>query len=590
MTDLQVFVERAQLGDPDAFNEIVIRFQDMVFGLAYSKLGDAGLAQDAAQDAFVEAFKNLRKLSDLKAFPGWLRRIAIRSCNRIIRKNRVQTSPLDLMPDTACSGAGPDAVAEQGQIMELVHRAIMALPESTRIVTALYYIDGYSQSDISDFMELPVSTIKNRLHASRTDLEKSIWQMLGDAIGEKRPSRRDNLRRRIMEIIQPDEKKHGRGVYSVVEPGWEKSDRPECVSGRIKDSHYDWATSRVAIERDRIVAVWSVYDLTMRIATAKVRAAGVNCAAGPDRSAGGIFERTALESLDAMRRAGYDLTITFDYGEEFYRRLGYCIGWPELHWFIDVERLPSGGLGLRTREFTEMSELPQVLVDMYNQENSTATGTAVRPTYRRSKHPGLTRGVYWLDEAGNPAGYLMGGFDYNPERFWYDEGAGDLDQRLRLLRTLAEKVGTKQIFFCRLPYMSELGRRLRSMEGCHIVARCPRYMLAVLNARSLFTKLAPELSKRLKASHLSDWSGSLSVCYGDDRITLVIKRGQVSVVNGGQAQYGIEGESGIVSLIVGSEEPKEILKSSDLAVSGDCQELLEVLFPKQYPQMANHDL
>lgn len=590
MTDLHTLVERAQLGDSDAFDEIVLRFQDMVFGLAYSKLGDPALAQDAAQDAFIGAFKGLQSLSELKAFPGWLRRIVIRSCNRLIRENKMPSSPLDLMPDMASSEAGPAMVAEQGQIMELVHKAIMALPEGTRTVTTLYYIDGYSQNDISDFMELPVTTIKNRLHASRDELKKSIWGMLGDAIGEKRPSRNDNLRKQIMQIIQPDERKHDRGVYDVVEPGWEKSDRPECVDGRIKDSHYDWATSRIAIEKERIVAVWSVYDVTMRIGTATVRAAGVNCAAGPDRSTGGILERTALKSLDAMRREGYDITITFDYGEEFYRRLGYSIGWPELHWFLDVESLPPGPFGLKTREFAEMNELPKALVEMYNHENRAVTGTAVRPTYRRSKHPGLTRGVYWLDEDGNPAGYLMGGFDYNPERFWYDEGAGDLDQRLRLLRVLAEKAGTKEVFFCRLPYMSALGRRLRTMEGCRIVARCPRYMIAILNVRALFTKLAPELSRRLKASHLADWSGSLSVCYNDERITLRIEKGLVSVATGGQAQYGVEGRDGIVALVVGSEEPKEVLKTSGLVVMGECQSLLEVLFPKEHPQMANHDL
>jgi DNA-directed RNA polymerase specialized sigma24 family protein len=68
-----------------AFEELVLRFQDMAFACAYGRLGDRGLAEDAAQEAFVSAWLNLDQLRSPEAFPGWFRRILLRHCSRLAR-------------------------------------------------------------------------------------------------------------------------------------------------------------------------------------------------------------------------------------------------------------------------------------------------------------------------------------------------------------------------------------------------------------------------------------------------------------------------------------------------------------------------
>src|SRR5215475_7493380 len=73
MTELQALIRAAQDGDKDAFGQVVMRFQDMAYASAYATVGDACLAQDIAQEAFLDAYLNLSKLRDPAAFPGWFR-------------------------------------------------------------------------------------------------------------------------------------------------------------------------------------------------------------------------------------------------------------------------------------------------------------------------------------------------------------------------------------------------------------------------------------------------------------------------------------------------------------------------------------
>src|SRR5450432_1765322 len=79
-------VKAAQTGNREAFSRLVARFQGMVVGYAFSWVGD--LAEDVAQDAFVEAFLRLHQLREPSAFPGWLRRIVRKHCDRCTRRKR----------------------------------------------------------------------------------------------------------------------------------------------------------------------------------------------------------------------------------------------------------------------------------------------------------------------------------------------------------------------------------------------------------------------------------------------------------------------------------------------------------------------
>ncbi len=182
MEKLESLVTAARAGDLDAYGRIVRRFQDMGYGYAYSILGDFHLAEDAAQEAFIEAYQCLGNLREAAAFPGWFRRIVFKHCDRLRRRKQVPAVPLDAAAGVASRERPPAQAAEDREMRDKVLAAIRQLPEQERTVTTLFYINGYSQSDIAEFLEVPAGTIKSRLAASRNRLKERMIKMVSDEL------------------------------------------------------------------------------------------------------------------------------------------------------------------------------------------------------------------------------------------------------------------------------------------------------------------------------------------------------------------------------------------------------------------------
>ena len=191
---------RAQSADLEAYGEIVRRFQDMAYGYAYSILGDFHLAEDAAQEAFIDAYRRLDQLREPAAFPGWFRKICFKHCDRMTRGRCVPTGPLDAGATVASQAAGPAEAAERHEMKDAVLEAIRSLPEGERTATTLFYINGYSQKEIADFLEVPVTTVNNRLHASRKRLKERMMNMVKDEL-QKNPLP-EGFRQRVLTLAQ----------------------------------------------------------------------------------------------------------------------------------------------------------------------------------------------------------------------------------------------------------------------------------------------------------------------------------------------------------------------------------------------------
>jgi RNA polymerase sigma factor (sigma-70 family) len=177
---LSSLVLRAQAGAPDAYGEIVQLFQDMAYGYAYSLLGEFHWAEDAAQEAFIEAYREMDQLREPEAFPGWFRKIVFKHCDRLIRDRRSWAASLDDADQVASRESDPSEAMERGELRDQVRTAIKALPDSERTVTMLFYINGYSQREVADFLEVPVTTVKNRLYTSRKRLAERMISMVTD--------------------------------------------------------------------------------------------------------------------------------------------------------------------------------------------------------------------------------------------------------------------------------------------------------------------------------------------------------------------------------------------------------------------------
>ena len=180
-------VMMAQNGDVEAFEKLVETFQDAVFGAVYAFIRNFHDAEEIAQEVFILAYQELPRLREPKKFPGWLRRITITACNRFLHSHKANYEELSNVIETPTDLPGPDDVVEAKELKEQILKQINALSEKNRVVTMLYFINGYSHKEISDFLEVSVSTVKSRLHESRKNLQRRLITMAKEVLHENKP-------------------------------------------------------------------------------------------------------------------------------------------------------------------------------------------------------------------------------------------------------------------------------------------------------------------------------------------------------------------------------------------------------------------
>jgi RNA polymerase sigma factor (sigma-70 family) len=165
--DLPALVIAAQAGDSDAYAVIVQRFQRMALAIGQGMLGDAHLAQDAAQDAFIDAWQSLHVLREPAAFAGWFRRIVFKHCDRQLRAGSREW-PMDEareLPDEISMSDSVEAIYAR----ERVRNAMQALSRRQQQLADLFYLQGYSQQDIVSALDLPLSSVKKGLFLRAND-------------------------------------------------------------------------------------------------------------------------------------------------------------------------------------------------------------------------------------------------------------------------------------------------------------------------------------------------------------------------------------------------------------------------------------
>ena len=217
METLETLVVRAQQGNQDAYASIVRRFQDRAVGYGYARLGDFHLAEDAAQEAFLHAFQDLRQLREPAAFPGWFRRVVAKYCDCLTRRRQVQTVALEAGHGVEEAGRNPFELVEQRALQTEVAAAIRELPEAQRVVVSLFYIGDHSHAEIAAFLDIPLGTVKTRLHTARQRLQQRMLPMIYDNLRDHRPSRDDRFAERLQRLIAASEHQQLSAVAEVLD-------------------------------------------------------------------------------------------------------------------------------------------------------------------------------------------------------------------------------------------------------------------------------------------------------------------------------------------------------------------------------------
>ncbi|MBM3500340.1 MAG: sigma-70 family RNA polymerase sigma factor [Armatimonadetes bacterium] len=168
-------VQRARRGDRSAFGELVDRYRDMVYGLAYHLTGNFDDARDLTQEALVRAYERLTQLRDANRFPAWLRRITANTHRSLARRRR----PSGEAP-------GPEVTREPSDLELTVREALSSLRQPDRLALTLHYINGYTHAEIGEFLGQSADVVKTRLARARKRLRTEVTQMVGDAMACER--------------------------------------------------------------------------------------------------------------------------------------------------------------------------------------------------------------------------------------------------------------------------------------------------------------------------------------------------------------------------------------------------------------------
>ena len=198
MKDNIALVAAALSGDPEMFSPIVERYQDAVFAIALARLRNFADAEDVAQEVFVEAFENLGKLSNPSSLGAWLRSIAIHRCVDHLRQAR-ESIGLDEIAEQVEAAANPQTEVEQQELCDQVMAAIGQLSKKQRETTTLFYVNGYSQQEIARIQEVPIGTIRRRLHDAREKLKEEMIGLVEDVLKSGAP--KGDFGKRVFEIL-----------------------------------------------------------------------------------------------------------------------------------------------------------------------------------------------------------------------------------------------------------------------------------------------------------------------------------------------------------------------------------------------------
>ncbi|PDO09329.1 MAG: RNA polymerase sigma factor SigW [Candidatus Reconcilbacillus cellulovorans] len=185
MNRLDVRLARqARAGDREAFAGLVDLYQDKLYHLALRMLSHPQEAEDAVQETFLRVFASLDRYDESQKFSTWIYRIATNLCIDRLRKRK---SSVSLDADTADNGEGtdwydvlpgdeqtPESRFLTSELQELVRKAIDELPDKYKAVVVLRYLHDMSLQEIGDILDLPVTTVKTRIHRGREALRRKL--------------------------------------------------------------------------------------------------------------------------------------------------------------------------------------------------------------------------------------------------------------------------------------------------------------------------------------------------------------------------------------------------------------------------------
>lgn len=178
----EYLLELALQGDGTCFGELSQRWQNKIYGFIYRYVGNREEARDLTQDTFAKAYQHLDRLSDPSRFSSWLYKIALNECRmRFRRRRHVTAVPLEdyvLQERDVSEAASPEEALAAGETTRILKEVFGHLPEEQRTVILMKEYQGLKFQEISEILDVPLSTVKSRMYLGLKTLRKMMEQRL----------------------------------------------------------------------------------------------------------------------------------------------------------------------------------------------------------------------------------------------------------------------------------------------------------------------------------------------------------------------------------------------------------------------------
>ena len=361
----------------------------------------------------------------------------------------------------------------------------------------------------------------------------------------------------------------------------------EIADTYIGNCHYDWDATRLIWDGECLIHHWGVWGYPMRLETVQLRVAGVGAVVTEEAyRKQGLMRQAALASFESMFQQGYDLSILRG---RHYVKFGYARAWNYITYRLKPEEIPDLPIQHPYRKLD--TEHIGAMDSLYNETHRSFSGTAVRPTYRQKSSEDLSA-YGWFDESGRLIGYVRASPPEDDKTSLQClEAVGDPRQALAVLHELFQQGEYKSLTLFTLPPQHPLLQLIR-LGNCVVETRyfaITGWRVRIVNLHTTLEKICPLLEARLQRSHFAGWNGRLLLDAGEQKAVLEIGDGGIHVTKARTAKNRLEGGAGIGRLLIGSDEPMEIIQQEKIVCTAEVMQLAVVLFPNLYPMLSQWD-